>query len=238
MKKWYSFSENTPYKSEDPSFFDIEKKDWKNLLENNYDIILKELHQLIEEKDKNIIPYPNKSLADKHGNWTIFNLYQWGKKRAENCQKCLNTTSILEQMNGMVSCSFSILKPHSSIKPHKGDSNVMYRCHLTLKCEDTLPNIGMRVRDEKISWENGKLFAFCDAYEHEVWNNTDNERFILIVDILREEFVAHKKQICAEVNATLFWQLKLQNTHLLDHFPIWFRKFLILITSPIYRIKK
>ena len=123
----------------------------------------------------------------------------------------------------MTSCSFSILNPHTFIKPHHGDSNVMYRSHLTLKSEHGLPEMGMRVNEDRIAWKTGSIFAFCDAYEHEVWNRTDEKRLILIVDVLREEFVSEKKQICAEVNATLFWQLNFQKFYFIKHLPGWVR---------------
>ena len=201
------------------------------LFENNYELILKEFTKLVESKDKNIIPYMNKSLASKAENWTIFPLYVWGKKKKENCEKCPETTRIIESIPAMTHASFSILNANTSIKPHHGDSNVMYRCHFTLNCKNSLPEIGMRVGNQQISWKNGKIFAFCDAYEHEVWNKTENERWILIIDILREEFESDKKQICAEVNATLWWQLKFQNFYFLKHVPAWGRKVIMKVSA-------
>lgn len=230
-KKWYSFAENGAYKGPEPSFFDIQNKKWVALFEDNYDLILKEFTKLVEAKDKNIIPYMNKSLASKAENWTIFPLYVWGKKKKENCEKCPETTKIIESIPAMTHASFSILNANTFIKPHFGDSNVMYRCHFTLNCKNGLPEIGMRVGNEQISWKNGKIFAFCDAYEHEVWNKTENERWILIIDILREEFEKDKKQICAEVNATLWWQLKFQNFYFLKHVPSWGRKMVMKVSA-------
>ena len=231
-KQWFSFSENGAYTGDEPSFFDISKKSWKTLLEENTEIILEEFKAVHRSRDENIIPYYNRTLADNAENWTIFPLYVWGEKKTGNCLKCPQTTAIAEKIEGMTSCSFSILKPHTRIKPHFGDSNVMYRCHLALKCESGLPGIGMRVRNEMTEWKPGHLFAFCDAHEHEVWNTTDTERWVLIIDILREDVVARKKQICAEVKATFFWQLKFQNTSLLSHLPRRMRKMLVKITAP------
>jgi aspartyl/asparaginyl beta-hydroxylase (cupin superfamily) len=231
IKKWYSFDNNTPYKGSEPSFFDISDKAWSQRIKNNYTVILSELQTVINSQGNNIIPYFNQTLADKAENWNILPLYVWGKKNEQNCKSCPATTAVIESIPGMTSCSFSILKPHSSIRPHHGDSNVMYRCHFTLKCEHSLSEIGMRVRNESVSWENKKIFAFCDAYEHEVWNRTDEERWILIIDVLREEFVSQQKQICNEINATLFWQLKFQNFYFIKHLPAWNRKLLMKLTS-------
>lgn len=231
IAKWYSFSEGLKYEGDEHPFFDVKSKDWAILLCENYEIISDEIQHLISEKDSGIIPYFNQTLASKPEDWTILPLYVWGKKQINNCISCPQTTMLIEQISAMTSCSFSILNPHTSIKPHHGDSNVMYRCHLTLQCNGGLPHIGMRVKDETIEWKNGELFAFCDAHNHEVWNHTDEKRFILIIDVLREEFAPDKKQICAEISATLFWQLKFQNFYFIKHLPKWSRKILLKLTA-------
>jgi ornithine lipid ester-linked acyl 2-hydroxylase len=194
LKKWYSFSENGAYKGTEPALFDITDKAWASLLENNYAIIRQEFEKITASGNKKIIPYFNHTLASKAENWTVFPIYLWGKKQYSNCAECPETVRIIESIPAMTNCIFSILKPNTSIKPHYGDSNVMYRCHLTLKSPGTLPEIGMRVKETRISWEEGKIFAFCDAWEHEVWNHTQEDRWVLIIDILREEFIADKKK--------------------------------------------
>ena len=231
LKKWYSFAEGSQFEGSEPCFFDVSDKPWKKLLESKYEVILKELEQLIVENNKNIIPYFNQTLASNPTSWTIFPLVVWDKKYLDNCLRVPETTTILSQIPGVTSCSFSILKPHTKIKPHFGDSNVMYRCHLTLKSPGVLPEIGIRVGQEERSWENGKLFAFCDAQEHEAWNETAEERCVLILDVLREEFLTDKKQICSEVNATLWWQLKFQNFYFIKHLPKWSRRWLMKTTA-------
>ena len=231
LKPWFSFSENGYYSGNEPYFFDISSKPWKELLENNSQIILQELETLVNNNNKNIVPYFNQTLASAPTAWTVFPLIFWGETYTDNCKQVKKTVNIINQINGLISCGFSILKPHTSIKPHCGDSNVMYRCHLTLKNNGTIDEIGMRVGNEKVTWENGKLFAFCDAHNHEVWNNTDDERWIMIIDILREEFINDKDKICALVKATLWWQIKFQKNYFFKHLPNWSRKWLMYSTS-------
>jgi aspartyl/asparaginyl beta-hydroxylase (cupin superfamily) len=231
VAEWYSFSENGSYPGSEPAFFNVTEKDWTKALERSFPVILKEFETIIASRDKNIIPYFNETLASKAENWTIFPLYMWSKKKKVNCEKCPETVNIIESFPGMTTCTFSILKPETSIKPHFGDSNVMYRCHLTLKSPGKLPKIGLRVKDETRSWETGKLISFCDAHEHEVWNNTNEERWVLIIDFLREEFETEKKRICAEVNASLWWQWKFQKSDFLSHIPRIGRKMIMKISS-------
>ena len=231
QKKWYSFVEGETYTGDQPPFFDVSQKAWKKYFEDNYQVIRDELQTLIDNKEPNIIPYFNQTLASSPAGWTIFPLRMWNRPFADNCKKVPRTMEILNKIPGLSSCAFSILKPHTLIKPHFGDSDVMYRCHLTLKTPGGLPGIGMRVEGKEIGWEAGKLFAFCDAHKHEVWNNTNGERWVLILDILREEFIAEEKQICKEVNATLWWQLKFQKFYFIKHLPKFARRWLMKVTA-------
>lgn len=229
--KWFSFAEGDSFTGTEPPLFDISDKPWKALLERSCPVIRGELEAITGNGSKNVIPYFNETLATTPTSWTIFPLMRWGKIYKDNIARCPQTYAIMQQIPGAVSCTFSILKPHTKIRPHLGDSNVMYRCHLTLKCDDALPDIGMRVGNETVGWENGKAFAFCDAHRHEVWNNTGHERWVLIVDVIREEFLHEQKKICKLVEATLWWQLKFQKHYIIGRIPRWGRKLMMEITS-------
>lgn len=41
---------------------------------------------------------------------------------------------------------------------------------------------GIRIGDQVRAWEEGECLVFDDAYEHEVWNRTEEERVLLLVD--------------------------------------------------------
>ena len=151
---WFSFSENGKFKGDEPYFFDISEKPWKKLLEDSEPVIRKELEEIIHDKNQNIIPYFNQTLASAPKAWNIFPLKFWGKTYSDNCLQAKETINIINQIPGVTSCGFSILKPHTNIKPHYGDSNVMYRCHLTLKSKGNVDEIGIRVGTEK---KHGKV---------------------------------------------------------------------------------
>lgn len=234
-KKWFSFVENGNYIGDEPYFFKINEKPWKKIFEDNYLVILKEFETLVLNQNKNIIPYFNQTLASAPTAWTVLPLIFWGSRYNDNCIQVKETIKIIDQIPGVLNCGFSVLKPQTYIKPHDGDSNVMYRCHLTLRSNGSIDEIGMRVGKETIGWENGKMFAFCDAYNHEVWNKTNEERWILIIDILREEFINEKKHILKFVSATLWWQLKFQKFYFFKHMPRWSRRILIHLTIPFMK---
>ena len=43
----------------------------------------------------------------------------------------------------------------------------------------------MDVGNDRIYWEQGKVVMFDDTFEHEVCNNTDQERIVLLFDFDR-----------------------------------------------------
>ena len=75
---------------------------------------------------------------------------------------------------------FSVLSPQLHIIPHCGNLNTRVRIHFGL----IIPK-GCYIRcDTEIrTWEPNKILVLDDSYEHEVWNWSDEERVILIIDI-------------------------------------------------------
>jgi aspartyl/asparaginyl beta-hydroxylase (cupin superfamily) len=43
----------------------------------------------------------------------------------------------------------------------------------------------MRVGDKMIYWEEGKCVIFDDTHKHEVWNDTNGIRVVLLFDVFR-----------------------------------------------------
>ncbi len=43
----------------------------------------------------------------------------------------------------------------------------------------------MRVADRIVRWSEGETLVFDDTYDHEVWNDTDGTRVVLLIQIER-----------------------------------------------------
>ena len=80
---------------------------------------------------------------------------------------------------------FSILSPRKHIPDHCGPYKGIVRYHLALKVPEPREQCRIRVGDEIVTWEEGRSLIFDDTYEHEVWNDTDGERVVLFVDVVR-----------------------------------------------------
>lgn len=97
------------------------------------------------------------------------------------------------------SVMLSLLRAGSKIPPHTGMVNCRYICHLPLIVP---PDCGFRVGERTINWKEGEVIIFDDTVEHEAWNNSQQDRLVLIFDVWRPELVeGEQAQIQALFNA-------------------------------------
>ena len=118
-------------------------------------------------------------------NWRTFILYGFGTRLEKNCNQAPLTTRILESIPNLQTAWFSILGPGYHIPPHRGVSKGILRAHLGLIIPQDAEKRRMRIDDKIQVWRAGEIFVFDDTYEHEVWNDTNDERVILLFDFDR-----------------------------------------------------
>ena len=102
-----------------------------------------------------------------------------------NCKHAPVTTRLLEAVPNLQTAWFSILSPGYHIPAHRGVSKGIVRAHLGLIIPKEAEKCRMRVGDTINVWRPGEIFVFDDTYEHEVWNDTEEERVILLFDFDR-----------------------------------------------------
>ena len=61
----------------------------------------------------------------------------------------------------------------------------MLRYHLGLIVPEDAESCRIRVGEDYRHWEEGKSMIFDDTFNHEVWNDTDETRVVLFVDVMR-----------------------------------------------------
>jgi aspartyl/asparaginyl beta-hydroxylase (cupin superfamily) len=209
-KIWFSLYDfNFNYKGNESAFIDEGDFDWAKEISVNTDKILNELKGYIASN--NLQSYFNTSMVSKKNSWKTISLRTWGVQLFKNQKRFPFTTSLINKYPQIVSASFNLLDPHSKILPHCGDTNAIYRCHLGLEIPGGLTDCGFKVKNESKAWEKGKWIIFMDAYNHEAWNNTNKERYIFLIDVIRGEFFSKKKFICATVLTSLFLQKRAEN---------------------------
>jgi len=128
------------------------------------------------------------------GSWTVFFLYERGRKHFRNCSRCPATTRIIEDYETVRTLAgmayVSKMTPGTHIAPHHGPTNIRVRCHLGIRIPQG--DCGLRVDNEVHRWEQGKCIVFDDYYEHEAWNNTAEPRIVLIVDLWHPDLTARE----------------------------------------------
>jgi beta-hydroxylase len=172
----------------DRTFFEPKQFDWVDELEANWEVIRAELDQILENREQ--LPNFQDISEDQEAitsddQWKTYFLYGFGYKAEQNCARCPETTRLVEQVPGMKTAFFSILSPGKHIPDHRGPYKGVIRYHLGLKVPEPKEQCRIRVGDDVRHWEEGKSLIFDDTYRHEVWNDTDGERAILFMDVIR-----------------------------------------------------
>ncbi|MDJ0724865.1 MAG: aspartyl/asparaginyl beta-hydroxylase domain-containing protein [Prochloraceae cyanobacterium] len=169
-------------------FFDPDRFNWVKDLEANWQIIRFELENILKYKDNlpnfQDISTDQKSIT-RDNLWKTYFLYGYGIKAEGNCQRCPETTKLIENIPGMKTAFFSILLPGKHIPEHRGPYKGIIRYHLGLIVPEEKENCQIRVADETRSWQEGKSLIFDDSFPHEAWNNTNSIRVVLFLDIVR-----------------------------------------------------
>ncbi len=184
-----------PYYQSRPYFIPGEQIKYTELLEKNWTIFRDEFFEYYNKGlTKNDVMRTGRGYT-QNGLKTITlltNLYRYHKR----CDHFPKTLKILEALPETILVSINVLSGNTDIKPHYGESDSTYRCHLGLVIPAGLPDCGIRVGNEFKAWQEGKLLAFIDANRHKVWNHTSADRVILMVDFMRPDIQRNKWIVC------------------------------------------
>ncbi|HET6158273.1 MAG TPA: aspartyl/asparaginyl beta-hydroxylase domain-containing protein [Dongiaceae bacterium] len=157
-------------------------------LEANWADIRAELEIVLQDRDR--IPFLDKISGDQsrisHSQkWRAFFLWGWDEELTGNTARCPKTAALLRKVPNLRSAWFSILSSNYKIKAHKGLTKGVLRSHLGLIVPERWQQCRMIVDGESVRWREGKAFVFDDSRTHEVWNKTNEERAILLLDFDR-----------------------------------------------------
>lgn len=172
----------------DQPVFDKSIFPWTAEFEQNWEKIRAELDAILATREP--LPSfhdisPDQKRISKGDNWKTFIFYGFGIRVDANCGRCPETARLLDRLPNLENAWFSILSPGYHIPPHRGPTNGIIRVHLGLIIPRDRDNCRIRVDKVMLHWEEGRCIVFDDYYEHEVWNNTDEQRVVLFFDVDR-----------------------------------------------------
>jgi len=170
------------------TFFENDRFPWIAEVEANWRTIRAELEKVLEDREA----LPNFQDISKDqieitddDDWKTFFLYGFGFKAKLGAEMCPQTAALMEQIPGMKTAMYSILSPRKHILDHRGPYKGVLRYHLGLIVPQEKEACRIRVGEDVRHWAEGESMIFDDTYNHEVWNDTDETRVVLFVDVLR-----------------------------------------------------
>jgi beta-hydroxylase len=172
----------------DETFFDPSLFPWVAEIEANWLTIRRELEAVLADREA----LPNFQDISKDqieitddDRWKTYFLFGFGFRSDANCARCPETARLVAAVPGMQTAMFSILAPGKHIPEHNGPYKGLIRYHLGLKVPRDADRCRIRIGDSYATWSEGTSLIFDDTYEHEVWNDTDEVRVVLFLDIVR-----------------------------------------------------
>lgn len=174
--RWLSYDTNCP------TFTNMTSEEIKDKLTNSYGII--------NEKDD--------------GSWRLYGLIL-NSEPLENSKSCPKTMAILSKVSKRIlNAGFSVIEPGGQTNPHEGTCNKFYRLHIPLiipqsnidyyktnktsiiNKSNSKDNLSIfQVEDDMRIWVPDEYFIFDDTCMHNAWNNTNVNRIVLLVDLLK-----------------------------------------------------
>jgi beta-hydroxylase len=172
----------------DATFFPLERFPWVKHIEANWTVIREELEGVLENHEA----LPNFQDISKDqieitddDRWKTFFLYGYGFEAQLGTEMCPRTAALMREIPGMTTAMFSILSPRKHILDHRGPYKGVLRYHLGLIVPREAQDCRIRVGQDFRYWQEGESMIFDDTFNHEVWNDTEETRVVLFVDVLR-----------------------------------------------------
>lgn len=188
-------------------YYDPADFDWSARVEAQTATVRAELVEVLKQGTDNFRPYiqasdgdvrldANKALVENR-DWSALFLCENGRPDEALIERCPRTWEAVNQaplakIPGFgPTVMFSLLKAGARIEPHTGMFNTRLVCHLPLIVP---PRCTFRVGNDVREWKEGKLFVFDDTIEHEAWNDSSEDRVVLIFDIWRPELSEQERR--------------------------------------------
>ncbi|UTW55126.1 aspartyl/asparaginyl beta-hydroxylase domain-containing protein [Kordiimonas sp. SCSIO 12610] len=213
--------QKTPYTQQPQTYFFPELPDigfydpvdfaWVSELEAKTDIIRTELEGAIQQVPQDFSAYlqgsDDRPQNDFHGmkgsdSWSAYYLWKDGELVDGAAVQCPETVAAMKkikfpEMQGRApNILFSLLKAGAKIPPHNGLINTRLICHLPLIVPE---GCGFRVGNDIREWQEGKVWLFDDTIEHEAWNNSDQDRYILLFEVWKPELSSIEQELVAKI---------------------------------------
>lgn len=125
-----------------------------------------------------------------HRDWRLFVLKAYGVASARNMAVCPRLATIVAGTPAVVSASISFMAPGKHIPTHRGPFRGVVRFYLGLSVPrraDGSPAAVLKIDGEEYRIGDGEWLLWDDTYPHEVQNDSDQVRSVLLLDVWRRD---------------------------------------------------
>lgn len=190
-----------------PQFYPRELFPWLSVLEAATQAVAEEALAVLADPQGGLAPYvafaPGTPVdvwrdLNHKTTWTAYHLYRDGAPVEAHLARCPQTAAVLAQLpladlpGNAPNVYFSVLQPKTRIPPHHGVTNARAICHLPLLVP---PECRFRVGAEVRDVVAGRAWVFDDSIEHEAWNDSDQVRVVLILDVWNPYVVEDEREL-------------------------------------------
>src|SRR6056297_383456 len=168
----------------DRPILDAKDFPWIPRLEEGTPLIQSELAAVLHYRDS--LPKLHELQREQYrisadDKWRAFVLYGWDYEAEEGAHLCPETSRLVRQIPGLRTAFFSILDPGAHIPEHRGAIKGLLRGQLALVVPRDRERCVLWLEGVPHLWQEGRVLVFDDTYLHEVRNETDEERVVLIL---------------------------------------------------------
>jgi len=172
----------------DPDVFDPRDFSWVAPLEVDWKVIRDEAMSVMAERDA-LPPIaeisPDHERLGRDRKWKTYFIWGYGYRVDAHCRRCPETARLVEQVPGLITAMYSVHEPGAHLPHHRGVTKAFITAHLALQVPQPREACRIAVEGKDYFWEEGRFFVFDDTYNHEVWNDTDEPRVILLLHVKR-----------------------------------------------------
>jgi aspartate beta-hydroxylase len=170
---------------------------WMSNFTDNFEEVRGEL---LDYSNKLTLEVQPQGLTDQ-GRWSVLYFYSRGRPVEETMRACPRTSKLLDVIPGAGEAGhiyLSVLRGGTHIKRHFGPINTRLRCHLPFIVPE---GARIRVGEEMHEWREGEFLVFDDSFDHEVWNDSDQERIVLIMDFWHPDLTRAERWAITEARS-------------------------------------
>lgn len=126
--------------------------------------------------------------ANDGRDWRLFILKAYGATVSANMARCPVLAGIVRDIPSVLSASISFMAPDKHIPRHRGPFRGVLRFYMALSMPRPTPGrrgAVLMINDAEYRMTDGECLLWDDTYPHEVFNDSDEMRTVLLLDVWR-----------------------------------------------------